>query len=179
MSIATKKGDSGRTSLMYNRPIAKCHPRVEAYGQVDELSSAIGLARAAATHEPVKTQLLSIQRDLITLMGELATAEDDLAKFGRDGYGRLTPAFTEKLDQWVAQLESQLGPFTGWAIPGDRWDTAALDLARTTCRRAERRVCALREANALANAEIIIYLNRLGDLLWLLARWVEQQGDVP
>jgi cob(I)alamin adenosyltransferase len=174
MSIATKKGDLGRTTLMYHRPIAKCHPRVEAYGSVDELNSALGLARATATHEFVRSNLQAIQHDLITLMGELATAEEDLAKLGQDGFGRITPQFTEKLDRLVREIESQLGSLKGWAIPGDHLHTTALDLARTTCRRAERRVCALREANELSNVEIIVYLNRLGDLLWLLARWVEQ-----
>jgi cob(I)alamin adenosyltransferase len=177
MSIATKHGDTGQTRLMYQRAIAKCHPRVEAYGSVDELNSALGLARATALHGWVRTNLLEIQHDLITLMGELATAEEDLARFGKDGFGQITPKYTEKLDRLVEEIESQVGAFKGWAIPGDHLHTAALDLARTTCRRAERRVCALRDAQQLANAECIVYLNRLGDLLWLLARWEERSQN--
>ncbi|HOW65069.1 MAG TPA: cob(I)yrinic acid a,c-diamide adenosyltransferase [Candidatus Paceibacterota bacterium] len=177
MSIATKNGDSGQTRLMYQRPIAKCHPRVEAYGSVDELNSALGMARAIAPHAWVRAHLLEIQRDLITLMGELATAEQDLVRFGKDGFGQITPKYTEKLDRLIQEVEAQVGAFKGWAIPGDQLHTAALDLARTTCRRAERRVCALRDAQDLANAECIVYLNRLGDLLWLLARWEEQHPE--
>jgi cob(I)alamin adenosyltransferase len=179
MSITTKKGDAGQTCLMYNRRISKCHPRVEALGAVDELNSALGLARATATQDLMRSHLSSIQRDLITLMGELATAEEDLARFVRDGFVPITGQHTEKLDSLIQTLEKELGGFKGWALSGDHLHTAALDVARTTCRRAERRVCALREANLLSNAELIIYLNRLGDLLWLMGRWMENQPAPP
>jgi cob(I)alamin adenosyltransferase len=173
MSIATKTGDQGTTGLMYNRRVSKCHPRVEAYGCVDELNTALGLARATAAEPFVNEKLLSIQKDLVILMGELATAVDDLARYVKDGYSLVTPALTEKLDAWVAEIEAQKITYKGWATPGDSLSSAALDVARTVCRRAERRVCALQETNQLQNAEIIIYLNRLADLLWLFARWVE------
>jgi cob(I)alamin adenosyltransferase len=177
MSIATKRGDAGLTTLMFNRPISKSHPRVEAYGCVDELTSALGLARASATDPVLRSNLERIQRDLIPLMGELATAESDLARFDQDGFVRVTPEFTGRLDRLVQEVESQLDPLGGWAIPGGSLAAAALDLARTVCRRAERRVCTLRESEGLANVEIIAYLNRLGDLLWLFARWIEQRAS--
>ncbi|MBI5774339.1 MAG: cob(I)yrinic acid a,c-diamide adenosyltransferase [Verrucomicrobia bacterium] len=173
MSIATKTGDGGTTGLMYNRRVSKCHPRVEAYGCVDELNAALGLARATAEHDFVRDNLLVIQKDLVTLMGELATAVEDLPRYAKDGFQLVTPPMTAKLDALVKEIEAQNITFAGWATPGASQHSAALDVARTTCRRAERRVCALQESGQLQNAEIIIYLNRLADLLWLFARWVE------
>lgn len=173
MSIVTKTGDKGTTGLMYNRRVSKCHPRVEAYGSVDELNAAIGVARAAATDNFLQTNLLAIQKDLVVLMGELATAVDDLPRYVKDGFSLVTPELTTKLDRLVKELEAQKIEFKGWATPGANASAAALDVARTVCRRAERRVCELHEGGQLQNAEIIIYLNRLADLLWLLARRAE------
>ena len=173
MSIATKTGDTGSTGLMYNRRVSKCHPRVEAYGAVDELNTAMGLARATAQHDFVARNLLAIQKDLVIVMGELATQIEDLPRYAKDGFTMASRDLTGKLDQLVAEIEAQKVSFQGWATPGANLNSAALDLARTACRRAERRVCALQESNQLQNPEIIIYLNRLSDTLWLLARWVE------
>ena len=173
MSIATKTGDKGTTGLMYNRRVSKCHPRVEAYGCVDELNAALGLARATAEHDFVRENILAIQKDLVILMGELATAVEDLPRYVKDGFTLVTAGMTAKLDKLVAEIEAQKIVFQGWATPGASEHSAALDVARTVCRRAERRVCALQESDQLQNPEIIIYLNRLADLLWLFARWVE------
>jgi cob(I)alamin adenosyltransferase len=179
MSIATKTGDAGTTGLMFNRRVSKCHPRVEAYGSVDELNAAIGMARATAQHPFIRDHLLAIQKDLVTVMGELATLVEDLPKYVGKGFSLVSPGLTEKLDALVKEIESQKISFEGWATPGDTENSAALDLARTTCRRAERRVCALHEADQLRNPDIIIYLNRLSDVLWLMARWVETQASSP
>ena len=173
MSIVTKRGDRGMTALMYNRQVSKCHPRVEAYGSVDELNAALGLARAAAAHDLLRERLPTIQKDLVLLMGELATAVEDLPRYVKDGYSRVTPAMTATLEKWVAELEAANVSVKGWATPGANTGSAALDLARTVCRRAERRACALQDAGQLDNPEIVTYLNRLSDLLWLLARWAE------
>ena len=175
MSIVTKTGDRGLTSLMYNRRVSKCHPRVEAYGALDELNAALGLARATARKKFIRANLLAIQKDLVTLMGELATAPADLLRYTKDGYALVTPKLTAKLDQLVKEIEAQKISFRGWATPGATVNSAALDMARTTCRRAERRVCALHKAGQLQNDEMVIYLNRLSDLLWLFARWMEAQ----
>jgi cob(I)alamin adenosyltransferase len=175
MSIVTKTGDKGTTALMYGRRVSKCHPRVEAYGSVDELNAALGLARASAGHDFVRENLLLIQKDLVILMGELATAVEDLPRYVKDGYSLVTSQMTHKLDALVKEIEAQKVSFKGWATPGATPHAAALDFARTVCRRAERRVCALQEVDQLHNAEIIIYLNRLADLLWLFARWVESK----
>lgn len=177
MSIATKTGDRGTTGLMYNRRVSKCHARVEAYGTVDELNAALGLARASAQQEFVCANLLVIQQDLVTVMGELATGTEDLPRYAKDGFTLVSAELTAKLDKLVAEIEARSITFKGWATPGATLDSAALDVARTVCRRAERRVCALHETGQLQNPEIIIYLNRLADLLWLFARWVETKAD--
>jgi cob(I)alamin adenosyltransferase len=164
---------------MFNRRVPKCHPRIEACGGVDELNAAIGMARATAEHEFVSVPLLAIQQDLIILMGELATVTADRERYWKDGFKSLSPEMTVKLDVLVKQIESEKVSFKGWATPGATVHAAALDVARTICRRAERSVSALREAGELENAEIGIYLNRLSDALWLLARWVESRCGKP
>jgi cob(I)alamin adenosyltransferase len=179
MSITTRQGDAGMTGLMYNRRVSKCHPRVQAYGGVDELNAALGVARAAAGPNVIGANLLPIQNELVMLMGELATHTDDLERYAKDGYPRITPEQTSKLDGWIRDVEAQKISFRGWATPGSSSESAALDMARTICRRAERDICALHERGELRNAEIIIYLNRLSDLLWLWARWVETQAPGP
>ena len=176
MSITTKTGDGGTTALMYGRRVPKSHPRVEAYGTVDELSAALGLARATAKHDFVRGNLLAIQKDLVVLMGELCVQPEDLERYVKDGYSLVIPGMTAKLDTLVHEIEARNISFKGWVTPGATMNSAALDMARTVCRRAERRVCALKESGELKNDEIIIYLNRLSDLLWLLARWVETKA---
>lgn len=160
---------------MYGRRVSKCHPRVEAYGCVDELNTALGMARASSQHSFIGDNLLVIQKDLVIVMGELATAAEDLPRYVKDGYTLVTSQLTYKLDALVKEIEAQSISFKGWATPGACINSGALDVARTVCRRAERRVCALQETQQLHNAEVIIYLNRLADLLWLMARWVETQ----
>lgn len=175
MSIATRKGDSGQTGLMYNHRVSKCHPRVEAGGSIDELNAALGLARASATHDFVREPLLAVQKDLVIIMGELATLPEDLPRYLKDGFQMVEARMVDKLDAVVREVESQNVSFKGWATPGANLSSATLDVARTTCRRAERHVCRLQEAGDPLNPQILVYLNRLSDALWLLARWVEHQ----
>ena len=180
MSIVTKTGDGGQTALMYNRRVSKCHPRVEAYGAVDELNATLGLARATAKQAFTAENILAIQKDLVVLMGELATATEDLPRYLKDGFSQLGPAMTAKLDQLVKKIEPEIGRFRDWAMPGETLGSAALDIARTACRRAERAVCALQESGQLNNPEIVAFLNRLSDLLWLMARQEEKaKGQGP
>jgi cob(I)alamin adenosyltransferase len=178
MSIATKTGDGGTTGLMYNRRVPKTHARVEACGTVDELNAALGLARASAADNFVRDNLFWIQKSLVDLMGEVGVMIEDLPRYAKDGYTLVTPGMTAKLDALVQEIEVQKVSFKGWATPGATKNSAALDLARTICRRAERRVCLLQETGELKNGEIIIYLNRLSDLLWLFARWVETKAGI-
>jgi cob(I)alamin adenosyltransferase len=175
MSIATKTGDSGETSLMYGRRVPKTDPRVAAYGGVDELNSALGVARASSSDELITEQILAAQKELIIVMGELATAEEDLPRYTKDGFQLTESAMVDRLTAVVDDLETnKLGPFKGWSIPGENVSAATLDIARTTCRRAERAIAAL----SLRNMEVLRYLNRLSDLCWLLARYAEHLVDV-
>ena len=174
MSIATKTGDAGETSLMYGRRVPKTDARVDAYGCVDELNAALGLVRVTAEDEFIAGHVLAIQKELILVMGELATAREDLARYTKDGYQLTSSTMVDRLTAVVDELEKdKLLHFKGWAIPGSTLGSAALDIARTTCRRAERRVAALLEESADFNREILRYLNRLSDLCWLLARYAE------
>lgn len=178
MSIATKTGDSGTTGLMYNRRVSKCHPRVEAYGCVDELNAALGVARSLTEHPSIRDQLLAIQKDLVILMGELATSSEDAARYAKDGFTQVGRKMVEPLDAWIHAIEAQKITYKGWATPGGTRGAAALDMARTVCRRSERRVAALLESGESNNREILIFLNRLADLLWLQARWDEHQAGL-
>ena len=177
MSIATKTGDGGETSLMYGRRVPKNDPRVEAYGAVDELNAALGVARVMAEDSFVRNEVLAIQKELITVMGELATAPEDLERYQRDGFTRTSADLVDRLSSMVDHLEKEkLVSYKGWAIPGDTAVGAALDVARTTCRRAERRVAQLATTSAV-NPEILRYLNRLSDLCWLLERYIAHRGS--
>src|SRR3954454_6019581 len=177
MSIATKTGDAGETSLMYGRRVPKTDARVDAYSCVDELNSALGLVRAAADVGPLAEQILAIQKELVTVMGELATAPQDLARYQKDGFALTNAAMVDRLTAAVDDLEKDKTLYgKGWAMPGNTPLGAALDLARTVCRRAERRVAAL-EVTEHAQGEILRYLNRLSDLCWLLARFAEKEAS--
>ena len=174
MSIATKTGDTGETALMYGRRVRKTDPRVDAYGCVDELNAALGMARVTAPDPFTQELLLSVQKELILVMGELATAAEDRARYAKDGYETTSVAMVDRLTAAIDELEKdKLLHYKGWAIPGSTVISAQLDIARTTCRRAERRVAALLESEAGLNLEVLRYLNRLSDLCWLLARYAE------
>ena len=179
MSIATKTGDKGETSLMYGRRVPKTDHRVDAYGCVDELNSALGLARAAGDDAATKDEILRIQKELITVMGELATAPPDLERYRGDGFETTTAAMVDRVTAIINKIEkSGRMKFKDWVIPGGSLASAALDLARTTCRRAERRVAALVNDDKNFNIEILRYLNRLSDLCWLLARKIDQTNGI-
>ncbi|MBA2242456.1 MAG: cob(I)yrinic acid a,c-diamide adenosyltransferase [Chthoniobacterales bacterium] len=174
MSIATKTGDAGETSLMYGRRVSKSDARVDTYGCVDELNAALGVARVTADVGFITEQLLLSQEELILLMGELATAPQDLERYVNDGYRLTTSAMVDRLTAVIDELEKdKLLHYKGWAIPGSTAVSATLDVARTTCRRAERRVALLAEQEGDLNKDILRYLNRLSDLCWLLARYAE------
>ena len=158
---------------MYGRRVPKNDPRVAAYGAVDELTAALGLARAFSTDDSVSEQLLAVQKDLIVVMGELATAPEDRQRYLDDGFQLTGAKMTDRLGDAITVLEKDKSLYPkDWVIPGANPSSAALDLARTTCRRAERQVAQLKDANP----EILRYLNRLADFCWILARYVEKQG---
>ena len=178
MSIATKTGDAGDTSLMFGRRVPKTDARVDAYGCVDELNASLGVARVTATNPFLTEQIFAVQKELVVVMGELATSAEDLERYIKDGFELTSPAMTDRLTSVVDDLEkNKLGKFKGWAVPGKTLDSAALDVARTVCRRAERRVAALMTDAGKFNVEILRYLNRLSDVCWLLARYAEHLHD--
>jgi len=170
MSIATKRGDDGTTSLLFNKRVPKTHPRVMTYGRIDELASALGLCRAHSDQAAAKELLLRVQKQLINYMGELATDDADQARY-LEKYGEHAIS-TEMIDAFTALVtEKEKGiQFKGWSYSGDTVADAFFDSARTTCRRAERGVVALKESGAVVRPELVQYLNRLADLLWLMAR---------
>jgi cob(I)alamin adenosyltransferase len=181
MSIVTKTGDKGETSLMYGRRLSKADPRVDAYGCVDELTAALGLARSIATDTLISDQVFSAQKDLIVVMGELATAPADRERYIRDGFHLTTADMADRIMKVISDLEKDKSLYPkDWVIPGKNTLSAALDFARTTCRRAERHITAVSVVDKGFNNEILRYLNRLSDLCWVLARYAEKvQAATP
>lgn len=177
MSIVTKTGDKGETSLMYGRRLSKADPRVDAYGCVDELTAALGLARSLASDKFFSDQIFAVQKDLIVVMGELATAPADRERFLKDGFHLTTTKMVDHISAVIFELEKDRSLYPkDWVIPGRTRVSAALDLARATCRRTERHITALSAGEKDFNPEILRYLNRLSDLCWVLARYAEKQS---
>jgi len=174
MSITTGKGDQGQTELMYGRTVPKSSQRIATYGAIDELTSCLGLVRCSSASESCCNDLGKIQKELITVMGILATHPEDRERYAKDGFESISPAMTDAWEKRSKLLEKDI-VLSGWVIPGEKGSTAAahLDLARSTCRRAEREVATLIEAGEEPEQEIQRYLNRLSDLLWILARTEE------
>jgi cob(I)alamin adenosyltransferase len=180
MSIATKTGDDGSTALMYGRRLSKNDPRVWAYGTVDELNTALGWVRASVAIPFITDPVFAIQKELVTLMGELALHPDDRERYEKGGYPLIETAMVDRLTAIIDDLEKNHEVrYDGWSTPGATAGSAALDLARTTCRRAERYVVALVELGQPVKPDILAYLNRLSDLCWLWARWVETKAHPP
>jgi cob(I)alamin adenosyltransferase len=173
MSIVTKTGDQGETSLMYGKRVPKDHVRVETYGTLDELNAALGMARSTSNSPSLQKHLLETQKELVALMGELAVLDEDHERYQASPYPKFQEAMLSRLDHVVAEMESQSIRFEGWATPGANPRAAALDLARTICRRAERRLTSLKKSGHGIPEKSLQYLNRLSDALWLLARWEE------
>lgn len=174
-SIATRTGDDGTTALLFGRRVPKDHAQIAAVGAIDELNAALGLAKSAGRHRAPRAELERIQRDLVALMGELACAEADAGRFARSRFRRIDAAGLAQLDRAVADLEAQQPEFDGWATPGANPPAAALDFARTVARRAERHVAGLHRHGRRPRPVVLQYLNRLSDLLWLLARAAESR----
>jgi len=175
MSIVTKTGDKGETSLMYGRRVPKSDPRVDAYGCVDELTAALGLARSISIEKFLSEEILAAQKELIVVMGELATTPQDRERYVKDGFHLSTAAMVDRITAVIVDLEKDKSLYPkDWVIPGGTSVSAALDFARATCRRAERQIAAFKANDKDFNPEILRYLNRLSDLLWVLARYAER-----
>ena len=173
MKIYTKTGDSGETGLFGGARVSKADPRVAAYGDVDELNAWLGLARASLADVPeaaeLESMLVHLQRDLFALGSRLADPGHKVA-------GRVTKATIggpdiERLEGWIDQLEAQLPGLTRFILPGGATAGASLHVGRTICRRAERAMVALLQNDSAAfEPELLVYMNRLSDLLFVMAR---------
>jgi cob(I)alamin adenosyltransferase len=173
-SIATRTGDAGTTSLLYGQRVSKDHPQIEAVGTFDELNVALGATKPLLTDPVVQALITGLQHNLVALMGELACAESDVARYADSKFAKITEDDVTKIDAAVAALETRGLKFDGWATPGKTALGSAFDIARVTARRAERRLCALPAQGRNVRPELRHFTNRLADLLWLLAREAEQ-----
>jgi cob(I)alamin adenosyltransferase len=173
VKIYTKTGDAGETGLFGGGRVAKDDPRVQAYGDVDEANAAIGFAVALEPASFEQAALQTIQRDLFTIGAELATPDQKKARGAPIG-----PAAVGALEDLIDKHEAALEPLKNFILPGGAPKAAALHLARTTCRRAERSVVRLSREQPI-NPVVIHYLNRLSDLLFVLARAVNKQAGRP
>ena len=172
-SIYTKYGDNGETGLLYGGRVSKADPRTEAYGAIDETVSALGLAKSLSPKERVREALDRLQHELFTVGAELATdpgSRDKLLKHFAIVSSGMTAALERSVDDIAAEIELP----REFIIPGGSPASAAIDLARTTLRRAERRAVALYDANELNSPELLRYLNRASDLLFMLARYQDK-----
>jgi cob(I)alamin adenosyltransferase len=168
VKIYTRTGDTGETALFGGGRVSKDHPRTSAYGDVDELNSAVGVARATSPSELFDAELEAIQRDLFAIGGRLATPEPErVAKAIAKAV--LPPERAASFERLMDEAETELPPLRAFVLPGGTPKAAALHLARTVCRRAERSVVHLAREEE-APPEILVYLNRLSDLLFTLAR---------
>lgn len=169
MSIATKTGDTGQTGLAGGIRISKADLRVESYGTVDELNTVLGFARSICTHAEVKAWTETIQRTLFRVGAALSTPGPSQ---------HVTAEDVASLTDLVHRIEATPGILADWSLPGAHTESAAYEMARTVCRRAERLAVRFREDGAEVPAEVIAYLNRLSDLIWLFGRLIEVQAGV-
>jgi cob(I)alamin adenosyltransferase len=177
MPIYTRTGDTGETGLFGGGRVRKDHPRTTAYGDVDELSSAIGVVRATAPNESFDGLLEEIQRDLFSIGGQLATPRPE--KVAKALAKAVLPAErVAAMERVMDDAERELPPLRAFVLPGGTPKAAALHLARTVCRRAERSVVRL-AADDEVSPEILVYLNRLSDLLFTLARLTNHRAGSP
>jgi cob(I)alamin adenosyltransferase len=173
VKIYTKTGDAGETSLFDRSRVSKADARVEAYGEVDELNAALGAARAAGLDDDLGDVLEAIQKELFAVGATLADPSKRIA--GRVTKAAVQPSDVERLEQTIDRLETELAPLRRFILPGGALAGALLHLSRTICRRAERRVVGLGSA---VEPIVIVYLNRLSDLLFVMARAANRRAGV-
>jgi len=173
MKVYTKNGDSGETMLLFGGRISKSNPRAEAYGEVDTSVSAMGLARALSKDDFIKTTLLKIQREMFTVGSELATSPDKWNSL-RSKYAVVTADMVSNLEEIIDRLQGDIEMPPEFIVPGGSPGSGALDLARSMVRTAERRVVALSETGEIKNREVLRYLNRVSDLLFIMARYEDR-----
>lgn len=182
MKIYTRSGDKGDTSLFGGRRVPKSDLRVEAYGCVDELNATIGLARALCDDSPLddqlEKQLARVQNRLFNVGADLSTPHLDAGERTQAHIQRVEASWVGELEDAIDAADRHLEPLSNFILPGGAPGAAALHVARTVCRRAERRVVALSEREEI-NPVVVVYLNRLSDLLFVLARRANREAGVP
>jgi len=174
MKIYTKTGDAGETGLFGGGRVGKDHPRVEAYGDVDELNAVIGVARSAEPMPRIDEVLVPVQRDLFSIGAILATPKLEKMREQLEK-ARVDDSRISELERAIDACERELEPLRSFIVPGGTQKAAALHVARTVCRRAERRVVHLRHDVEIPEI-VVVYLNRLSDLLFMLARVANKQS---
>ncbi len=172
-STSTRRGDAGETSLPGGARVSKGELRVETSGSIDELNSAIGLARALCDDPIVRARIKTIQRDLFPLGSSFSTPPA-----GRRAVPQISGEMVARLDAYVDELEAEPGLVRDWTLPGELRHAAAFDVARTICRRAERNAVRLMSSGEPVQKNALAYLNRLSDVLWLVARVLETRAGV-
>ena len=175
MKIYTRTGDSGDTSLFDGTRVRKSDPRVAAYGDVDELNAWLGFVRASAVGDDLSEMIVRIQRDLFALGARLADPAHRIAD--RVTKAAVVPGDISRLEGWIDRLESELPPLRRFLLPGGSAAGALLHVARTTCRRAERAIVLLDQDSI--EPDVLVYVNRLSDLLFVMARAVNRRAAVP
>lgn len=170
MSIATMRGDGGQTGLSGGIRVSKASPRVEAYGTMDELISSLGFARSICANEEIGQLTKSIQKELFKVASAISTPPES-----RKGIPTIEDAMVDALTEHVHRIEAIPGVLNDWSLPGEDPASAAYDVARTICRRAERLVVGLMEGGMTLQPNILRYVNRLSDLLWLFGRQIEKE----
>ncbi len=173
MSIATTRGDGGQTGLAGGIRISKADLRVEAYGSVDELNTVLGFARSICTNKEIRDWTEGIQRTLFRLGSALATPSES-----KKSPPVISTEDVDGLTKLVHQIEATEGILSDWSLPGAHTESAAYEVARTVCRRAERNAVRLAESGVEFKPEILAYLNRLSDLIWLFGRLIELKAGV-
>jgi cob(I)alamin adenosyltransferase len=176
MSIATKTGDGGHTGLVGGARVSKADLRVEAYGTVDELNAALGFARSICGNAEIRSAVHEIQKTLFRVGAALATPV--LGHTAESGKAALTAEDVDRLTETVHAIEAKEGILADWSLPGAHAESAAFEVARTVCRRAERCVVRLMESGAKVDPQSLPYINRLSDLIWLFARQIEVECGV-
>ncbi len=170
MSIATERGDRGETSLPGGIRISKSDPRVEVYGTIDELISSLGFARSICRNEQISEFTKSIQRELFKVGSAIATPPES-----RKPIPEITDDYVQRLTEEVHRIEGIEGLLADWSLPGADPVASAFDVARTICRRTERGAVRLINSGVSLQSNVLRYLNRLSDLLWLFGRLIESE----
>jgi cob(I)alamin adenosyltransferase len=175
MRIYTRTGDQGETGLFGGQRVLKSHPRVAAYGEVDELNAVLGLCLTACPEETLRQTLERLQSELFVLGADLATPQEVGDQVGETPVQRISEGMCAALEALIDQHDAGLPALTTFILPGGSPLAATLHLARCVCRRAERAVIAASGKESI-NPEVVVYLNRLSDLLFVLARAANQQA---